>query len=486
MSSILNRVRQTIVSPAGTGGPLVLNTSAFSAAHTTINSAGGVDAAEYCYVIEENSDFEIQRGSWTSSGNTLARNTPIMSSISGVVGTSLMSLAGNASIRIIIEASELGGLRGLRAITGATDTLLNRDLGFGVIYNRATAIAVALAAPSTNSFRNGWMAHIKNINAGLVTITPTGSTITSDNATTSSLVLAQYDSALIISDGANYFAIVTRHLGSSAIVLTSAQRAQARTNISASIRGARFGCILSTAGSSTTFNVTSGDWADSLGIDMITLGSAISKSFSSLWSVGNAGGALDTGSTAANTWYYVYLIKRPDTGVVDVCVSLSAAAPTTGGSIPAAYTEFRRIGAMKTDVSSNWWAFNQVGEEIHWAANFAELNGSAPGSSAAVAVTLGGVPPGVIVHALLHLTLATNATAGAGILVTSLDENDVLPFSATNNVTLFSVANSFVAIDIVKRTNTSGQIRYRVNQVTGAPLVSMFTYGYIDTCGRLQ
>ena len=46
----------------------------------------------------------------------------------------------------------------------------------------------------------------------------------------------------------------------------------------------------------------------------------------------------------ANTDYYVYLIKRVDTDVVDAIFSASATAPT----LPTNYTLFRRIGSIST------------------------------------------------------------------------------------------------------------------------------------------
>ncbi len=93
--------------------------------------------------------------------------------------------------------------------------------------------------------------------------------------------------------------------------LTGAQRSQARSNIAAPWRGHLFGLTLSTAGGSVTFSVAPGEAADSTGADLMALSAALAKSFSANWSVGNNGGALDTGSTAANTWYHVILLNAP-------------------------------------------------------------------------------------------------------------------------------------------------------------------------------
>jgi hypothetical protein len=55
------------------------------------------------------------------------------------------------------------------------------------------------------------------------------------------------------------------------------------------------------------------------------------------------------GTPDASTWYYLWLIQRPDTGVVDALFSESASAPT----MPSGYTRKRLIGAVLTDGSAN-------------------------------------------------------------------------------------------------------------------------------------
>jgi hypothetical protein len=63
------------------------------------------------------------------------------------------------------------------------------------------------------------------------------------------------------------------------------------------------------------------------------------------WAVGNNQGGLDTGSRAANTWYFLWIIKRTDTGVVDVLISASPHTPT----MPANYNKKRLFGAIRTN-----------------------------------------------------------------------------------------------------------------------------------------
>jgi hypothetical protein len=237
--------------------------------------------------------------------------------------------------------------------------------------------------------------------------------------------------------------------------------------------GYLFGLTLSTAGSSATFGIAAGAATNSTGIDVMTLSSAFTKT-TSAWAVGTAAGSLDTGTIAANTWYHVYLIKRPDTGTVDTCTSLSASAPTTGGNIPAAYTLFRRIGAMKTNASSQWIKFYQVGDEFLWDVPITDRSG-AIASTALTALTL-TVPTGVQVAAMFAASL--NTTASTGVIFTSREvgtpsQYDVFAFNG-------SVANG----DVVRHTDTSAQINFTCNATTGSLAVS--TYGWIDTRGKLS
>lgn len=117
------------------------------------------------------------------------------------------------------------------------------------------------------------------------------------------------------------------------------------------IRNVYQGLIL-TYVSTTSFSVGAGVVADSSFQQIMDLSTLLIKT-TSAWAVGGSVvpvGGLDTGTIAANTWYYVYIIKRVDTGVVDMLYSASPTAPT----MPANYTLKRLIGAVKTDGSSHW------------------------------------------------------------------------------------------------------------------------------------
>ena len=62
---------------------------------------------------------------------------------------------------------------------------------------------------------------------------------------------------------------------------------------------------------------------------------------------------LDTGSEAASSWYYVWLIKNTTTNEVAAIFSLSATSPT----LPSGFTKKRLLGTVRNSSSSNLLKF---------------------------------------------------------------------------------------------------------------------------------
>lgn len=241
------------------------------------------------------------------------------------------------------------------------------------------------------------------------------------------------------------------------------------------------GLTLSTAGSSATFGVSAGVAADSTNADLMKLASAFTKT-TSAWAVGTGNGALDTGSIAILTWYHVFLMERPDTGVIDVCVSATLAGCTTGGSIPAAYTLFRRIGSMRTNAASQWTLFTQNGDEFIWSAPVSDVN-VATQSTAAILRPL-TVPPGVKVNALMRGAVS-NASSAVSVLISSPDEASAAVSTPVGNRTVTSAAAGGTGggvFTVAARTDTSGQVR----SIAGlaSTTLQIATYGWIDPRGK--
>jgi hypothetical protein len=93
----------------------------------------------------------------------------------------------------------------VNAQTGTSYSVAGSDRAKLVTFSNASPVAVTLpqATAIGGAFPSGWTAVFENIGAGVVTITPTTSTINGG----ASITLGQFQSVRIISDGTNYFAI---------------------------------------------------------------------------------------------------------------------------------------------------------------------------------------------------------------------------------------------------------------------------------------
>lgn len=242
------------------------------------------------------------------------------------------------------------------------------------------------------------------------------------------------------------------------------------------------GLTLSTGTSSSTFTIAAGAATDSTNADFMKLASALNKN-TTAWAVGFNLGALDTGSIAASTWYHVFIIKRPDTGVVDACISASVTGCAAGvANIPAAYTLKRRIGSMKTDVASNWIKFFQVGDEFFWD-QVSTVDASTSGTTPAAAYAL-NVPPGVSVLARGATTLRSTS-AGANVNIFS-GLAGTQASAAANVIISAPVANVDVSGQFAAVTNTSRQIQASSNGSAPSPGAPRRPAGAIFSAGDLS
>ncbi len=88
----------------------------------------------------------------------------------------------------------------VNAQTGTSYTFAAGDIGHLVTFSNASPIAASLPQANTSTFANGWSVTASNKNIGVVTITPTTSTING----ASTYTLGANQSVKITSDGTNY------------------------------------------------------------------------------------------------------------------------------------------------------------------------------------------------------------------------------------------------------------------------------------------
>ena len=181
----------------------------------------------------------------------------------------------------------------------------------------------------------------------------------------------------------------------------------------------------------------------------------------------------------------MYLIRRPDTGVVDVLISTSASSPT----MPTNYTLKRRIGSMKTNGSAQWTLFVQTGDYFEWDVAVADVAATNPGT-AAVSRTL-TVPTGVAVEAVFNGGMYNSGSSVAGgVLFSALSKSDQAAAETSsphwNNGAYAQAAAAGARSSYVTHriwTNTSAQVRSRLSASDGNVTLYVATLGWRDLRG---
>jgi hypothetical protein len=240
------------------------------------------------------------------------------------------------------------------------------------------------------------------------------------------------------------------------------------------MRGHITGLTLSAVGGTGTFGIAVGQATDEGNTEAMVLGSAYTKT-TAAWAVGSGNGSLDTGSIAANTWYHVFLIKRTDTGVVDVLISANATTPT----MPGSYALKRRIGSMRTDGSSQWSKFFQYGDDFTWDVPIASYINGSVGATRITNVTC-RTPIGLRLEAKISANVY-NISTNTFWIINSVEQADTAPASNSMFTVTGSVGN-YTASTLRIRTNTNAEIAARSD--TGSSILIVVTNGWIDRRGK--
>lgn len=260
-------------------------------------------------------------------------------------------------------------------------------------------------------------------------------------------------------------------------------------------RGHIYGLALSNNGTDATndIDIAVGQTAsaDTSPVLMV-LASALTKRLDASWAVGTNQGMLDgtesvAGTPDTSTWYHIWLIRRSDTGVVDVLASESATAPT----MPTNYDAKRRIGAIYRTSGAAIRAFSQIGDEFTWATPVLDYSGTNPGTSQ-VSHTL-SVPSGLNMTAIVNVLAANTASAvnftgrlySTGTVDTA-PGNAASPIVQWANVGTFANGVGRAAAQLRVVTNGSAQIASRSLSSDASCSLLIETQGWIDGLGRLK
>lgn len=248
----------------------VVTTTALTAARTwTLPAANALNAGQSLLIMDQagaingaNTISVVRSGSDTLNGGTsisilsqyagallvsdgVSKWTSFSASVSGGVtsvtpGAGLVSSAASAcSQSAITSTGTLSAAECTNAQTGTSYAIVDGDRGKLVTASNAAAQAYTIAqAGAASAFQNGWFVDVRNIStnaAGIVTITPTTSTIGGG----STYVLGPGRSARIVSDGTNYLIASTGGVPTLPTVQTFLSGSGTWTSPSANVRWIR-------------------------------------------------------------------------------------------------------------------------------------------------------------------------------------------------------------------------------------------------------
>lgn len=211
------------------------------------------------------------------------------------------------------------------------------------------------------------------------------------------------------------------------------------------------------AGDATNdLDIAIGSCRDSTDAMDMVLASALTKQSDAAWAVGTNQGALDNIGSAGNNDFYIHLIKRSDTGVVDVLFSLSSTSP----AMPTNYDYRRLIGWFKraggTIVAFHTYELEGGGLELTWDVPTLDINlaNTLTTSRRTDAVK---VPLNFATEAHLNVII-NDASSGGHAWLCCPDQTDAAPSASA--APLANIGSSGGG-DLV--SNESGQFRIRTS-----------------------
>ena len=222
-------------------------------------------------------------------------------------------------------------------------------------------------------------------------------------------------------------------------------------------------------------DIAAGGAIDSTGVRLL-VGAASTKQSDVGWAVGTNAGCLDIGAVA-NADYYLFIIVRSDTSVVDYLCSLSATAPT----MPANYDFKRLIGWYKilaaTVVLFTTYETEGGGLELLWNTPTLDID-LANTLTTARRTDAVKVPLNFSVIAQLNMALDDN-TALFNMIIYCPDMADIVP---SGTVAPLSNGRTYVIgqVDLRQisvRTNATGLVASRATITVDRIRVS--TLGFI-------
>lgn len=237
------------------------------------------------------------------------------------------------------------------------------------------------------------------------------------------------------------------------------------------------GCRLSVNAGDTEHDV---DVSAGLRVDaghdtIMRLAATITKRIDSPWAEGGNAGGLDAASVDVNRWYHVFVIKNPETGVVDALFSTSATMP----AMPEGYTKKCRVGAVMTNASANIRGFAQVGDRFLWKDPVLDYD-AVLGDGAAHLIAVAS-PTGLNCEVKIRAVHSVSTTL---IYISSpLIDDEAPDYTAAPLANLHAGASGmYEELEVI--TDESARVRARSN--SASTQLRLLTVGWRDPGGRMN
>ena len=199
----------------------------------------------------------------------------------------------------------------------------------------------------------------------------------------------------------------------------------------------------------------------------LALASSFTKQIDAAFAKGTNQGGLDTGSVAADTFYYFWIIEQDSTGDTDILISASQTSPT----MPAGWTAKRNIGwAVLTDGSANLLGFRVVDNNLKYDVIIQDVSEAIPAATRQTKTF--SIPPNF--QGIFNSFLFLNGSLF--VLFTETGETDTAPSSSYYNLT--TATNGAVnGIEFVRKVDSSSQMYYRASAASGS--IAMHSIGFL-------
>lgn len=228
------------------------------------------------------------------------------------------------------------------------------------------------------------------------------------------------------------------------------------------------------ADATNDIDIAAGSCRDATNAMDLVLAATLTKQSDVAWAVGSGNGGLDTGAVGNND-YYIWLIKRSDTGVVDALFSLSSTAPT----MPASYDYKRLIGWFKrvggTIVAFHTYETGGGGLEMNWDAPTLDVNLA---NTLTTARRTDAIKVPLAFSVIAHINVSAGDAATTNIWICCPDQTDAAPSGTVAPLAnVFVPAGSAANEQLFIRTSATGTIAARANTAT-VDLYAVATMGF--------